>query len=287
MVRARLILPVRMNVIAPHAFRLLLLAVGLFGWSASLSAYSPQHVVFTWQGDTGTTITINYQTLGSRKVPTVVHYDTQPRDGRIAGYRHRATGDSFQIAGVEDRWIHRVELTDLTPGATLWLLAGDFTLGTSREFKVRTIPHDDRPLRFVVGGDMDANHDTREMLREAAKLSPDFALIGGDLAYADGLTSNLGLWDSWFSYWCDEMVTPEGYSVPVVVAIGNHEVRGGYGGSVDVAPFYFAFFAQHPEPRSFFAHQFGANLVVLTLDTGHVEPHDGRQTEWLDATLSK
>ena len=267
--------------------RFVLLAVCALGSSSWLLAFSPQHVVFTWQGDTGTTLTVNYQTLGGRRPATQVFYDTQPRDGRLEEYRHRAEGRAFQIPGVEDRWVHRVELTGLAPGSTVYLTAGDPGLGTSREIKVRTIPHDDRPLRFIAGGDLDAKHDTREMLRVAARFSPDFVLIGGDIAYDDGRLSNLGLWDSWLSYWADEMVTPEGYAIPFVAAIGNHEVRGGYAGSIEDAPFYFSFLGQHPESRSYFAHRFGANLVVLTLDTGHVAAHEGPQTQWLEEMLER
>lgn len=269
------------------ARRFLLLTACALGWPTLLLAFSPQHVVFTWQGDTGTTLTVNYQTLGNRKVRPQVFYDTHPRGGRLDEYRHRAEGRSFQIPGIEDRWIHRVELTGLTPGSTVYLTAGDPALGTSREIKVRTIPHDDRPLRFIAGGDLDAKHDTRELLRLAATFSPDFVLIGGDIAYDDGKLSNLGMWDSLLSYWADEMITPDGYAIPFVAAIGNHEVRGGYAGSIEDAPFYFSFLGQHPESRSYFAHRFGANLAVITLDTGHVAAHDGPQTQWLEETLER
>lgn len=252
---------------------------------AAAAGFSPQHVVFTWRGDTGTTLTVTYQTLGDRRVASQVFYDTVSHSGQVEAYRYRAEGTATKIPGIDDRFVHRVQLTGLVPGETIWLMAGDPELGTSREFKVRTIAHDDRPLRFIAGGDMDAKHVTREFLREAAKFAPDFVLIGGDVAYDDGRLSNLGLWDSWFSYWTDEMVTPDGFSIPMVVAIGNHEVRGGYRGSVDDAPFYFSFFVQDPEARTFFAHRFGSNLVVLTLDSGHVEAHGGRQAEWLQGTL--
>ena len=267
--------------------RLLLLATCVFVSPSWLAAFSPQHVVFTWQGDTGTTLTVNYQTLGNRKVTPQVFYDSHPRGGRLDEYRHRVEGRSFQIPGIEDRWVHRVELTGLTPGSTIYLTAGDPALGTSREIKVRTIPHDDRPLRFIAGGDLDAKHDTRELLRLAATFSPDFVLIGGDIAYDDGKLSNLGMWDSLLSYWADEMITPDGYAIPFVAAIGNHEVRGGYAGAIEDAPFYFPFLGQDPESRSYFAHRFGANLIVLTLDTGHVAAHEGPQTEWLEQTLER
>lgn len=267
--------------------RLWVLVFCAFVAPSLLMAFSPQQVVFTWQGDTGTTLTVNYYTLGNRKIPTVVFYDTQPHRGRVTEYRHRAEGRSFQIPGVTDRWLHRVELTGLTPGGTIWLTAGDPALGTSREIMVRTIPHDDRPLRFIAGGDMDSKHGTRELLREAAKFAPHFALVGGDIAYDDGLMSNLGLWDSWLSYWSEEMVTPEGFAIPIVAAIGNHEVRGGYGGKIEDVPFFFSFLGQHPEQRTYFAHRFGANLVVLTLDSGHVASHDGAQAQWLEETLAQ
>ncbi|MCC6669468.1 MAG: metallophosphoesterase family protein [Planctomycetes bacterium] len=244
---------------------------------------APRHVLFTWQGDTGTTLTVHFQNFAQQPLTPRVYWDTEPRGGLVAEYRRRTDGTSHRIPGLNDRWVHRVQLEGLEPGATIHLVAGNPVTGLSREYKVRTIPHDDRPLRFVTGGDMGPWAETRVLLRHAARTKPDFALIGGDIAYANGRLEDVDNWDSWLTYWTEEMVTPDGFAVPVVLGIGNHEVDGGFGQKPEKAPFYFGFFAQ--DPRSYFTRRFGANLVCFILDSGHVAEHGGAQALWLDQAL--
>ena len=70
-------------------------------------AGSPLHVYLTWQGDTATTITVNYHT--SFTAPSQVYYDTLAHDGDSAAYAFRAAGKAHQIAGTDGRWIHWIE----------------------------------------------------------------------------------------------------------------------------------------------------------------------------------
>ncbi len=179
--------------------------------------------------------------------------------------------------------MYRVELTGLVPGGTVYLVAGEPTSGISREFKVRTIPHDRRPLRFVAGGDMGPGFETRALLRQAARTEPDFALIGGDIAYANGLVEQVARWDSWLAYYTEEMVTADGCSVPVILAIGNHEVNAKDGPPEERAPFFFGLFGQGG--RSYFHRRLGANLSLFVLDSGHVAEHGGAQGAWLEEAL--
>lgn len=245
----------------------------------------PRHVVFTWQGDTGTTLTVNWQTFAERPIATRVYHDTVPREGIVEDYLAQTDGESFRIPGLEDRWIHRVQLTGLEPGGAVHLCAGDPRLGISREYRVRTIAHDDRPLRFVTGGDMGPGAETRALLRQAARTAPDLALVGGDVAYANGRLENVDLWDTWLTYWTEEMVRPDGFAIPLVLAIGNHEVDGGFGRTPDRAPFFFGFFGQ--DEGSYFARRFGSNLVFFVLDSGHVARHGGMQSFWLSWALKR
>ena len=89
--------------------------------------------------------------------------------------------------------------------------------------------------------------------------------------------------NSLLDHWQTNMVTPAGYTVPMVLAIGNHEVRGGM--TLTNARFYFQYFAQNHE-RSYYSRTFGKNLAMFLLDSGHVSPHDGEQAAWLDAELT-
>jgi acid phosphatase type 7 len=142
----------------------------------------------------------------------------------------------------------------------------------------------DRPIRFVTGGDM---MHTREMVdamnRRAAAADPDFALLGGDLAYADGVKASR--WFDWLQSWMRHCVTSDGRLIPMVVAIGNHEVRGGYNGQIpDDAPYFYSLFSL-PDDRSYYAMDFGDYLTLVVLDSQHTQPIDGPQAEWLGQAL--
>lgn len=267
-------------------FRLLLSVPGFFISLIALAAHAaPRHVYLTWQGDTSRTITVNYQTLEPVGASTV-HYDTKPRNGRTGAYRYTATGSAHQIPGQADgRKIHWVELGGLTPGKTYYFIAGDPRHGFTAERKFRTVPSGSQSLRFVIGGDMGASSDLAVFLQQAAKLSPAFGVVGGDIAYAGDLLTNYSKWDAWLDHWETNMVTPGGYSVPMVLAIGNHEVRGGTATSPTNAQFYLRYFAQNGE-RTYYSRTFGKNLAMFLLDSGHLSRHGGAQAAWLDAQLS-
>lgn len=253
-------------------------------------AGEPQHLVFTYMDDPARTLTANWQWLhqpsdDALAAEAVVVYDTITHaDKSSDAYTMRTRGDFFSIPGLTDRTLARVQLTNLQPGTTYFLRVGCPESGFSREVKVRTLPDDDRPLRFVTGGDMGVSAEVRTLLRYAAATSPAFSAVGGDIAYANGKLENVEIWDQWLKLYTEEMVTPEGYTVPLVLAIGNHEVRGSYGQPKSEAPFFFNFFGQDPEV-SFFKRQFGPNLVLFVLDSGHVASHES-QAAWLDRELA-
>lgn len=244
---------------------------------------APRHVYLTWQGDTSRTITVNYQTLEPGGASTV-YFDTKPRNGRLSGYQFMAVGRSHLVPGLEDgRKVHWVDLGNLIPGQTYYFIAGDSQHGLTAERKFRTVPAGSGKLRFVTGGDMGTSSDLATLLRQAAKLSPAFGVVGGDLAYANDTMTNYARWDVWLDHWQTNMITPAGHTIPMVLAIGNHEVRGGM--TPTNARFYLRYFAQAGE-RSYHARTFGKNLAMFLLDSGHLSPHDGEQAEWLDAQLS-
>ena len=245
---------------------------------------APRHVYLTWQGDTSRTMTINYQTFDPAEASTV-YFDTKSRNGRTNAYRFAAKGTSHQIPGLLDgRKIHWIELNGLRPGETYYFIAGDSLNGFSAEQKFRTVPSGSQKLRFVIGGDIGVSTSVAPLLQQAAKTSPAFGAVGGDIAYANDALTNYQRWDAWLDLWETNMVTPSGYTIPMVLAIGNHEVRGtNY--ATATANFYFGYFAQNPG-RSYYSRTFGENLVMFLLDSGHFSPHDGAQAVWLDAQLS-
>ncbi len=243
----------------------------------------PQAVYLTWQGDTSSAITVNYLTA-EEDARSIVYYDTESRGGDPHSYRFSASGRSHKLPKVPNEpKVHWTELKNLAPGKSYFFIAGDPRYGVSAERKFRTVPNDGSTVRFVTGGDMGAWDGTRQIIRQAAAREPHFALIGGDVAYANGNPKNLHLWENWMRQWTEEMITPQGFTIPVALAIGNHEVSSRYDGKAEDAPFYFGFFAQSGK-RSYFRRQFGPNMVVYFLDSGHIASHQS-QTAWLESQL--
>ncbi|MCG8603990.1 DNRLRE domain-containing protein, partial [bacterium] len=233
-------------------------------------------------------MTVNYQTIGTTD-QSIVYYDTVPRNGDLSTYSFQTKGDSHKINGLDiytERTIHTVELTDLIPGQTYYFVAGDPEIGLSDEKKFRTIPENNGALRFVTGGDMSTSSKVPALLMHAAEQNPMFGLIGGDIAYANGRLEKWKKWDTWIENWETFMVTSDGYTIPLVMAIGNHEVNNE--DDVDpsrMAPFYFGYFAQ--AETSYFTMRFGTNTVLFVLDSGHIVSHAGLQSEWLATEMAK
>jgi hypothetical protein len=82
------------------------------------------------------------------------------------------------------------------------------------------------------------------------------------------------------------MRTPEGHSIPLLAALGDHDVDSSapVGSGRRMAPYYFALLQQDPHQRTHFLRRFG-RIAVWVLDSGHVAGHRGDQKEWLAATL--
>jgi len=244
----------------------------------------PRHVYLTWQRDTSTTMTVNYQTMEATDA-SAVHYDTQSRNGIVSEYRFSASGTRHKIAGLEDgRTIHWVELSQLEPGRTYYFVAGDAKNGFTTERKFQTIPGGSQKLRFVVGGDMGTSPAMPILMSQAARQEPNFAVVGGDIAYAGDQLTNYTRWDVWLAGWEEQMVSPKGLTIPMVLAIGNHELRKEAQLSGTNSLFYFGYFAQQPD-RSYYSRKFGENFVIYALDSGHLSPHGPQQAAWLDAEL--
>ena len=257
----------------------------LFGLtvSAFVQAAPPIAVYLTWQGNTSTSITVNYLTeeLSAR---SIVYFDTESQEGEALRYRRQLGGRGSTLPGLPSGpKVHRVQLTGLFPGRDYFFVAGDPRTGMTEERKFRTLPNGGEPIRFVVGGDMGLAPEVRALCIQAARQEPQFALIGGDIAYANGTPRNWARWRQWLSNWSETMVTPKGYTVPVTLAIGNHEVQGGYDQRSEKASFYFALFGSGTN-ASCFRMQFGSFVPFYFLDSGHLASH-ASQVPWLEEVL--
>ena len=245
------------------------------------------NVYLTYTDDPTTSITFNFHT--EYQGGSWVYLDTEPRDSKPDTYAQKIKTDTSHIEALRDfRTFHRATVTGLQPDTTYYFMMGDELNEYSMERKFRTLPAD-APVRFVTGGDMNVGLRARALLRVAASQEPYFGLVGGDIAYVNGDLTRFETWDAWFLNWGECMITPSGYTVPMVIAIGNHETNNlDSPNPADRAPFFYAFFAhQGDATKTFHARQFGKNLAIFALDSGHIFPHAGEQSEWLQKQFDK
>jgi hypothetical protein len=138
-------------------------------------------------------------------------------------------------------------------------------------------------FQFISGGDCGVNQHAINNNIVAARQDPMFALIGGDLGYDDGQNATIA--ERFIRNYSANMTDSQGRLIPMIVCIGNHEVRGGYNGRRENAPFFFALFDGMYAENTYFALDFGDYLSLVLLDTGHIAGIAGEQTSWLDRTL--
>jgi len=229
----------------------------------------------TWSDDPTTTMTINWVNIYPH-TPATVRYRVKGEGEwqTQSGSHHTLTPSVLQV--------RQVSLDGLQPDTAYEFVIGEdpTASGTSVEW-FRTMPRElERPVRFVTGGDMMHTREMVDVMNERAGiLDPDFALLGGDFAYADGLYGTR--WIDWLESWTSKARGKGGRLIPMVLAIGNHEVRGHYNGNIPHdAPYFYGLF-KLPDGRSFHAHDFGNYLSLIILDSGHTEKIVGPQSEWL------
>jgi acid phosphatase type 7 len=238
----------------------------------------PRQVVLTWQSDPSTSMTITWRT-DNNSGEHILRYATRPDAGSRRWTTRKAETFSFEETTA---WLHTVELTGLRPGSKYYVTI-DHPDYPDR-FSFRTLPdsRNRRELVFLAGGDSRSRRDVRREMNElAASANPDFIIFTGDFI---NTALSEQQWDDWFDDWHEQMITAGGRRIPVIPAIGNHEVDGSYLQPRGKAPFYFNRFVA-PEPRNYYVLQLGPDLVVVTLDSDHITGVT-EQTEWLDETLN-
>ncbi len=246
-----------------------------------------QHVYLTWRGDPSTTMTVHFHTTKPIE-PSIVYYDTEPRNAAAEDYQFLQVGESNRMTFLKHRrYVHTVHLDQLSPGTRYYFALGNGAKGLCRkkEFAFRTLPNNGSPIRFIVGGDISILPRAKRLVKQAAKFEPMFGVVGGDIAYANGKPRSAWLWDIWLHRWQKHMVGPDGELLPMVLAVGNHETNDSEGPPQEVAPYYFGYADQGG--KSYFSRNLGQDAVLMVLDSGHIVPHDGAQRAWLEAELEK
>jgi len=242
----------------------------------------PIALYLTWQRSPESTMTIQWITPLAEKEDLIEYRADENSPWLEATGSHVVTPNNYPYL------IHRTELTQLQPDS-----AYSFRIGkTDPLFKFRTMPAElTSAIHFVVGGDVyhDAISFVQQTNHRAAQVSPQFALLGGDLAYSSGsltlFSEKFERWLEWLITWKMQMVTPEGYLIPLIPAIGNHDVLGGFDEAPENAQFFYALFGMSKK-QGYRVLDFGNYLSLLILDSGHTHPIDGKQTAWLATQLA-
>ena len=244
-------------------------------------------VYLTWRFDPTTTVVVNWMDGDSRSND----YVTYRRLAAPVGSRSTiARGFKHLFADQKKRIVHHVELRGLQPDTEyVFTIRSETPARGGRYFKFRTLPRTlPADFRFVTGGDMMPKRKYLDAMNQCAgRLNPWFALLGGDLAYANASSKEVAKWDDWLESWMLNSVRKsDGCLIPMVVAIGNHEVAGGTGKMPKDAKYFYSLFPL-PAKRSFYAMDFGDYLSLIVLDSDHTERIEGEQTAWLGRALAK
>lgn len=274
-----------MSVLRCAVLPFLVLLLALLAVPASAD---PRHIYLTYSGAPETSVDVNIVMKGATE-PVYVFYDAEARHEERRAYRSviQATYVPTPMELSDGRRLHVASLTDLKPGTTYHFVAGEEVDGYSRALKFRTLPGGDAPIRFVNGGDMGMDGRAERIQRNAGKADPDFAVIGGDLAYANGYLGHEDLWDGWLDNWAAYMKRPDGSLIPIMTAIGNHEVNKYVSDDPAIrSPWYTSLFGRQGE-GVYYSRPVGSHTVFFMLDTDHLNPVDGAQAAWLAAELEK
>ena len=250
---------------------------------------TPHSFLLSWQQDPTSTMTIDWHTK-SVEVP-VLQYRQEGRQNWIT-----EQGGTIEFPYSDRLQINRLELVNLRDDQLY-----EFRFEPHGDiYKFSTMPVTlSRPIVFVTGGDVRHNNEwMRNTSRFAAAEEPDFALIGGDLAYADGSEEKIGNWYDYLKNWTETMITEDNRVIPHLASIGNHEVKQGYlsryGDEYEQtdefrkkeAPYYYSLIAFPGQP-GYGVLDFGNYMSIILLDSNHSNPISGDQNEWLKSALNQ
>ncbi len=228
----------------------------------------------SWYGDPATTMAIQWHT-------PILETGDEISIRMPSGEQRTFSGSHIELGS---RIVHKVLLEGLSPDTEYpFQIALDPAL-----YKFRTAPQTlNRPLRFVIGGDAyESKKAFRKMNPAIVDKNPLFAVIGGDIAYAVNgnpfrlRSSARNRWFSFLREWKEQMILPDGQVIPFLLVAGNHDI------SPDEYELFFDLFA-FPEKQLYRTVDFGNYLSLILLDTGHVQPIEGKQTAWLGAALAQ
>ena len=234
---------------------------------------NPSQIHHTWQrDDTAHTMAVSWKT--SSDVGGVVYYDTVSGDSTPSSYGFSVEAVSHSSDDINGIY-HDAELTGLEPETVYYYICGSPETGFSEERSFKTLSLVRSHLRIVAGGDSRTNPELRDLVSSVmAQYGPDFVFYNGDFVNNGNDDAQ---WDDFFDQADNLWVTSEGYGIPIVPAIGNHD-----GGSSN----YDERLAL-PGNEEWYSLNFGSDIHLVVLNSESTVEGFGLQTEWLRADLEK
>lgn len=255
-----------------------------WGFEASLGwSKEPEILYLTYTQDPTTTMTIQWLTPAGVSSPLSYHSvnatDWQTAQGTAIPLEH------------SDQLVHTLTLTNLTPNTLYEFRFDEEDVPSCFQTLPDTVSS--RSISFATSGDAYMYLSLyKQMNNTIAAKSPDFVIIGGDMAYAigfKGIFSNqkwqLNRWLTFLKEWSRQAITPDGRRIPFLAILGNHDLNKSYEYPLGNPPYFFQLFALPIENEAYRAFSIGNYLGLTLLDTGHKTPIAGAQTEWLRTTL--
>jgi hypothetical protein len=236
--------------------------------------FEPQGLFLTWQRDPTTTMTIQWIGKEAEGTARPIWYAPE------GSMEWRQAPSEVREFPAGDLKVFRTELLGLEPGGEY-----RFRVGLdSAERRFRTMPAKaTNTIDFISGGDSGTGTAAQHVNALAARQDPMFVVMGGDLAYENGM--NASAFVKFLQNWSTQLIDTKGRTIPLIALLGNHEVRGGYSTSRKSAPFFYAMFdGLYPE-KGFAALDFGDYMSIILLDSNHTTPVAGEQTDWLETQL--
>jgi acid phosphatase type 7 len=265
-------------------FRIFICSLIFYVSGIQATSLSHETVYLTWQRSPSTTMTIQWISAVNEKNCAIFY-----REKKGNGPWKKVVGKSIVFPKMPQHLLHSVELQGLLPSTEYFFSF----IPDQKQYQFVTAPSLlTKDFRFVVGGDL--YHDEIEWMEktslEAAATSPLFAVLGGDIAYSVAsryfTTEKTERWLDWVKSWHKTMVTPEGNLIPVIAAIGNHDIVGQYDQTPEQAIIFSSLFPM-PGPQIYNLLDFGDFLTLWLLDSGHGNPVGEKQSIWLEKTLKE
>lgn len=201
------------------------------------------------------------------------------------------------------RYMHSVFLSGLTPNTQYYLEVyyGEETDKAQASTTYLTLPSDklERNILLAAGGDAGTTLMARQMTASLGNYSIDAIIVGGDLAYDNGIRSCYYSFDLFFNMF-KPVNEKLGRLVPFITSIGNHDIgfNAFQNGKVDITQnLYMTYFPLQSkydnegkilnevpdlhERLSYNYHLLG-NTVQLCLDSGYLSMYDGAQKEFIE-----